>query len=493
VTASPIDVSVAGSLGFVAGWLTMRAPWCGRWVAAFRMAAEAVVDDLCRVCLAETDLIRQRALMVFGLTMLRGSMQVARVVALFAAPSAALMFVGVGYGVLAVFSVAYAIGMVLVLRGADFFPRMASPSGSRPSSAFTIPQRLLHVLALQTKAVPRASFVFARFLYYRRAARVTEPNPVFVTGMPRSGTTALTQALHATGCYASLSYRDMPFVMAPNAWGALVGSHGRVQPKRGRVHDDGLTVDEFSPEAFEEVFWASKIPRYESQRGDWISYPPTLIDDFCDFMRMVVSSERGGLDSRPTRYLSKNNNNILRIGLLRSIRGASVIIPFREPVATAVSLLRQHTRMSSIQESDPFTRCYMRWLQHGEFGLDHVPLLRIVSPVGAGSDIKSLEYWILYWIVVHRHLLSSVGANCVFVPHSYALERPIECLSRLQALLAHEAVDPVTVVDNPGILDDAVKNAATLIAPATLVMANELYKEILMHPRCLYAATTVDC
>ena len=41
---------------------------------------------------------------------------------------------------------------------------------------------------------------------------------VFVTGMARSGTTILLQALHDTGKFASLTYADMPIVLSPNLW-----------------------------------------------------------------------------------------------------------------------------------------------------------------------------------------------------------------------------------------------------------------------------------
>ena len=39
---------------------------------------------------------------------------------------------------------------------------------------------------------------------------------VFVSGLARSGTTALLNALYQSGTFASLSYDDMPFILAPN-------------------------------------------------------------------------------------------------------------------------------------------------------------------------------------------------------------------------------------------------------------------------------------
>ena len=42
-----------------------------------------------------------------------------------------------------------------------------------------------------------------------------EKNHIFITGMPRSGSTVLLYYLYQSELFASLTYRDMPFVISP--------------------------------------------------------------------------------------------------------------------------------------------------------------------------------------------------------------------------------------------------------------------------------------
>ena len=49
----------------------------------------------------------------------------------------------------------------------------------------------------------------------------TDNKHVFVSGLARSGTTILLNALYESDEFASLSYKDMPFVLAPNLWSKL--------------------------------------------------------------------------------------------------------------------------------------------------------------------------------------------------------------------------------------------------------------------------------
>ena len=39
---------------------------------------------------------------------------------------------------------------------------------------------------------------------------------VFISSLPRSGTTSLLNFIYSFNFHASLTYRDMPFIMAPN-------------------------------------------------------------------------------------------------------------------------------------------------------------------------------------------------------------------------------------------------------------------------------------
>ena len=84
---------------------------------------------------------------------------------------------------------------------------------------------------------------------------------VFVCGLPRSGTTILMRSLYETGQFASLTYRDMPFVVSPNLWSKISDSNIKPMSAKERLHGDNVKVNIDSPEALEEVFWRVKFKK----------------------------------------------------------------------------------------------------------------------------------------------------------------------------------------------------------------------------------------
>ena len=77
---------------------------------------------------------------------------------------------------------------------------------------------------------------------------------IFITGLARAGTTILLNAMYKSNVFASLSYADMPFVLAPNLWSKISFIKKDLEFKE-RAHGDGIKISAESPEAFEEVFW----------------------------------------------------------------------------------------------------------------------------------------------------------------------------------------------------------------------------------------------
>ena len=114
-------------------------------------------------------------------------------------------------------------------------------------------QRVLHNAVLNNTIVKEASFSLEKSMTNVDMVRDCSAH-VFVTGMARSGTTILLQALHDTGKFASLTYADMPFVLSPNLWSKF-NHNNQHEKSQERAHGDGIIVDTNSPEAFEEIFW----------------------------------------------------------------------------------------------------------------------------------------------------------------------------------------------------------------------------------------------
>lgn len=266
--------------------------------------------------------------------------------------------------------------------------------------------RLLHRLALSRPAVAEASFALEEALHGRHP----DPAPgkgehVFVAGLARAGSTVLMRLLHGTGAFRSLTYRDMPFVLAPNLWAGLSRLAPRDLAARERAHGDGVAEDADSPEALEEVFWRVFCgPSYIGRR----SLSPMRASDeavarFRRYVALVLKRYRG------ERYLSKNNNNVLRLpSLRRAFPGALLLVPFRDPVQQALSLRAQHLRFAERQRRDPFARRYMTWLAHHEFGLDRrafAPSSGAAGPGGdPGDDPAEPACWLRQWIAVYGNV-----------------------------------------------------------------------------------------
>ncbi len=96
---------------------------------------------------------------------------------------------------------------------------MPLSDGDTASGAYSRADRLLHRIALGSAPVLEMSFDIERSRFGRAArARAAGGAPVFVAGLARAGTTIVTRMLHDSGVFASLTYRDMPFPLAPNSW-----------------------------------------------------------------------------------------------------------------------------------------------------------------------------------------------------------------------------------------------------------------------------------
>ena len=70
-------------------------------------------------------------------------------------------------------------------------------------------------------------------------------------------------------------------------------------------------------------------------------------------------------------YLSKNNNNILRIKDLSNIENSIFLIMFRSPLEHSNSLLKQHNNFVNLQQRETFIKDYMSSIGHYEFGQNH--------------------------------------------------------------------------------------------------------------------------
>jgi hypothetical protein len=270
--------------------------------------------------------------------------------------------------------------------------------------------RLFHRVAFSSAAVQVTAADMEKTLYGRRFVTIDASRPVFITSLPRAGTTLMLELLGRLPAFATYSYRDMPFVLAPLLWEALSRSFRKPARLVERAHGDGMAVGYDSPEAFEEVLWLQAWPEKFGAEGIslWAENEPA--SEFRELMvsqmqRIIASRADGG--GGPRRYLSKNNANVARLGLLnRLFPDSTILVPFRRPMDHAGSLLRQHLRFLEIHREDPFARRYMEDIGHLEFGALHRPIrFGGMDTVRSKYRPETIDYWLGYWVAGFEHVL----------------------------------------------------------------------------------------
>lgn len=255
--------------------------------------------------------------------------------------------------------------------------------------------KLLHRLALGSRVRAEVLHDMERSAFLKSAPS-DEGSHVFVSGLARAGTTILMREIHGSGEFGSLTYADMPFVLAPNLWNRLSAKGRRAGIRAERAHGDGIEVDFHSPEALDEVYWRVFSGSDYIHADRLVPHAPSdeQIEGYRDLIRLVL--RRTG----KSRYLSKNNNHLLRLAsLATAFPDAVILIPIRDPLAHARSLLNQHKRFLG---SDAFTRDYMGWLAHHEFGATHRPFAWDGARV-TGDPLR-LDYWLESWVATHRRI-----------------------------------------------------------------------------------------
>ena len=241
-------------------------------------------------------------------------------------------------------------------------------------------EQKLHQLALSSQFMREITFDFEST---NVSASNEIENHIFITGLARAGTTILLNALYKSNLFASLSYSDMPFVLAPNLWSKISFKTRNLELKE-RAHRDGILVSSESPEAFEEVFWKTFAEEeYEELEEKFRTYVMNVIYKY-----------------KKDRYLSKNNQNIRRVNLLTTIfKNSKILIPFREPIQHAYSLLNQHKKFIKESKSDNFISEYMKWIGHTEFGANYIP---IHNQDLNFNNYFEINHWIEQWYLTYN-------------------------------------------------------------------------------------------
>jgi len=268
----------------------------------------------------------------------------------------------------------------------------------------------MHLLAFSSPGGQRVMADLEDQFFASQLDMIDINRPVFVTALPRAGTTLLLEILASLDEFCSHSYRNMPFVLCPLFWNRVSSRFHREDSGQERAHQDGMLVTVDSPEAFEEMVW---MPFWKSNYASdrirtWDASDPEFFEFMRSHMKKVVLLAGPG-DKVKRRYLSKNNLNIARIQILSTVfQDANFLVPFRRPLQHAASLLRQHIRFLRMHQQDTFARRYMAGIGHFDFGENFRPIdFDGWLDQASYRNPQTLSFWLEYWVAAYEFVAKS--------------------------------------------------------------------------------------
>ena len=345
------------------------------------------------------------------------------------------------------FLIASSILLIVALRIKPSKRLARNPS---QTSSYSQLERTLHHVAFKTYTAQVALADVEDTIFSQQLATCQTERPVFITALPRAGTTLLLECCASLPEFAAHCYRDMPFVLIPCLWNRFSQNFQQTIESQERAHGDGMKINPDSHEALEEVVWKTFWQRHY-QKDRIIPWDIEENEEFNEFfhshMRKIILLRRP-CSAPSARYVSKNNANIARTRILYKLFPDSVIIiPFRHPLQHASSLLQQHLNFLHLHEADSFACEYMKAIGHYDFGQN-------LCPIDFGGwfdkrqsrDTKSLAFWLEYWIASYQYLLTENANFLNFFDYEALCEDPERGLKSLAEVL--ESSDPDALVSS---------------------------------------------
>jgi len=271
--------------------------------------------------------------------------------------------------------------------------------------------------------------------YKDQLEKIKISQPVFITSLPRAGTTILLEILSDHKIFCSHRYRDMPFLLTPIYWNKFSKYFRKHQPKQERKHQDGVMINNESPEALEEILWQIFFNfQIGEERVNTVSDVNTT--EFADFFKTQIRKIiyiRSLKNENKERYVSKNNMNISRIPIINKMfPDAKIVIPFRNPLNHSYSLLKQHKNFLQLHKNDEFYKLYMERIGHFDFGLNLKPInFNNWLDDRRNVDYLNINIWLEYWINTYSFLLKSKTLNIMFFNYDKFTLNPQTHLEKL--------------------------------------------------------------
>ena len=186
------------------------------------------------------------------------------------------------------------------------------------------------------------------------------------------------------------------------------------------MHNDGINFNLDSPEAFDEIIWKLFLKNKFVKENylDEHKLDNYIINKYQSFIKSII------IKYKKKYYLSKNNNNILRLeSLLNYFTNSIFIFVIREPLQHTISLQNMHQLFLKNQENNDFALEYMNMLGHHEFGKGHKKF-NFKDNLSNNTNINSLDYWLDVWINYYNHLKNLFHDNLYLVDYENFCKNP---------------------------------------------------------------------
>ena len=277
---------------------------------------------------------------------------------------------------------------------------------------YSLTQKFLHKICLSNNFIKQISFEFDNFFIKNQYSNILNNKHVFITGLARSGTTALLNFIYSQNIFASLTYNDMPFILAPKFSNLFKTKD--FNKNFLRLHNDGIIYKNNSPEALDEVFWMT----FNDEESNYY---------FPKYIYQILKKYK------QNRYLSKNNYNFKRLKKIKSIfPNSHFLITYRDPSQHAYSLFNQHKNFIEIQNKDKFILDYMNWLGHNEFGKGYINWYE--SKIY--GDNMNINHWLEQWYLFYLNLLETINDydNLILISYEDLCNNPDISLNLIKKL-----------------------------------------------------------
>jgi len=245
--------------------------------------------------------------------------------------------------------------------------------------------------------------------FYILQQQIELKNPIYITGLARSGTTILLEMLSKHPKLGTHQYKHLVLPYLPYWFGLMLNKLKISTESFERFHQDRIIIDQDSPEAVEEIIWQKFFTNLHNEKVSNILSPDLNHPKFELFYQNHIQKLLMG--QKANRYLAKNNYNITRLEyLLKLFPKARFLIMVRNPINQIASLIKQHNLFLKMEDKNPYMTDWLRLLGHHEFGVG----LKCIN-IGNTEQLckikelmrkkkTNVKAWAYYWDYLYNYI-----------------------------------------------------------------------------------------